>query len=71
MGQISLKAWPGMTPKNGGGYVYALGSVTLHAAPTPPPNSEPLRGGKEFAKSMLEQIAIRDSVGPIAEFPIA
>ncbi len=71
LGIVPLDEWPGMTPKNGGGYLYALGLVTLHATPTPPPNSLPTvapTAGKEFAEFMLKQIELRKSVGPTVEF---
>ncbi len=71
LGIVSLDEWPGMTPKNGGGYEYALGLLTLHARPTPPPNSLPIvapTGGKEFAEFMLKHIELRNSVGPTVEF---
>jgi len=50
-GAAALSAWPGMTPSNGGGYLYALDQMRLHARPTLPPSQEPLiapRDGKEF-----------------------
>jgi hypothetical protein len=71
LGIVALGEWPGMTPKNGGGYEYALGLLTLHARPTPPPNSLPTvapAGGKEFAEFMLKHIELRNSVGPTVEF---
>ena len=71
LGIVALDEWPGMTPKNGGGYEYALGLLTLHARPTPPPNSLPTvapSGGKEFAEFVLRHIELRNSVGPTVEF---
>jgi hypothetical protein len=71
LGIVALDEWPGMTPKNGGGYEYALGLITLHARPTPPPNSLPTVapiGGKEFAEFVLKHIELRNSVGPTVEF---
>ena len=71
MGVIQLDSWPGMTPKNGGGYEYALGLLTLHARPTPPPNSLPTvspTDGKEFAAFLLKHLELLKSVGPTVEF---
>lgn len=73
-GAVPLSTWPGMTPKNGGGYEYALGSVTLHARPTLPPGHGPLvapTDGKEFAAFMLRMSASLDAVGPAVEFLLA
>jgi hypothetical protein len=70
-GAVSLSTWPGMSPKNGGGYEYALDQMRLHARPTLPPSPEPLiapSGGKEFAAFVLKHKAILDTVGPFAEF---
>ena len=39
-GEVPLSTWPGMTAKNGGGYLYGLDQTTLHARPTLPPNHE-------------------------------
>jgi len=53
---------------NDGGSVRLL---TLHAKPTPPPNSLPTvapASGKEFAEFMLKHIELRNSVGPTVEF---
>jgi hypothetical protein len=73
-GAVSLSTWPGMTPKNGGGYEYALVNVTLHARPTLPPSHEPLvapTDGKEFAAFMLSMSTSLDAVGPAVEFLLA
>jgi hypothetical protein len=37
-GEVSLGKWQGMTPKNGGGYVYALDRLHIRARPTLPPD---------------------------------
>ena len=70
-GAVPLEQWPGMTAKNGGGYVYALDQVQIHARPTLPPGhnlgvapSDP----KEFAAFMLKATALLETVGPFAEF---
>jgi hypothetical protein len=71
LGVVALDGWPGMTPKNGGGYEYALGLLTLHARPTLSPNLLPTvapTGGNEFAEFLLKHIELRNSVGPAAEF---
>ena len=73
-GAAPLSTWPGMTPKNGGGYVYAFDLMTLYARPTLPPHHEPLvapSGGQEFAAFALKAIAILKTVGPHAEFILA
>lgn len=63
-GEVPLGSWPGMTPKNGGGYVYALDHSYLLAQPTLPvgqgfgvPPSDP----KElalFAKKASERLEL-------------
>lgn len=71
IGLVPLDDWPGMTPKNGGGYVYALAFGRLYALPTSPPNLLPViapTGSKEFAEFMLKHIELRKSVGDAAEF---
>jgi hypothetical protein len=73
-GAAALSAWPGMTPSNGGGYLYALDQMRLHARPTLPPSQEPLiapRDGKEFATFILKHKAVLDTVGPYREFILA
>jgi hypothetical protein len=63
-----------MTPSNGGGYLYALDQMRLHARPTLPPSQEPLiapRDGKEFATFILKHKAVLDTVGPYREFILA
>lgn len=71
LGIVPLDEWPGMTPKNGGGYEYALGLMRLHARPTPPPSSLPTvapTDGKQFAQFALKHIELCNSVGPTVEF---
>jgi hypothetical protein len=73
-GAAALSAWPGMTPSNGGGYLYALDQMRLHARPTLPPSQEPLiapRDGKEFATFILKHKAVLDTVGSYREFILA
>jgi hypothetical protein len=70
-GGVPLGTWQGMSPKNGGGYEYALDQMRLHARPTLPPSAEPLiapRDGKEFAAFILKCNAALDTVGPSVEF---
>lgn len=71
IGAVSLSKWPGMTAKNGGGYIYALDQMRLYAQPTLPPSLTPLiapTDGKTFAAFVLKQKAALDAVGPFAEF---
>lgn len=73
-GEVPLSSWPGMTAKNGGGYLYALDQMRLHARPTLPESQEPLvapSDGKEFAAFILKHKAILDTVGPFVEFVLA
>lgn len=73
-GTVRLSDWPGMTPKNGGGYEYALLPTSIHARPTLPPTGKPLvvpTGGQELAAFLLEVKALQDTVGPSAEFLLA
>jgi hypothetical protein len=73
-GAVDLSLWPGMIPKNGGGYLYALDQMRLHARPTLPPSEEPLVApteGKEFAAFILKHKAVLDTVGSYREFILA
>jgi hypothetical protein len=73
-GAAALSSWPGMAPENGGGYLYALDQMRLHAQPTLPPGGEPLvapTDGKEFAAFILKHKAVLDTVGPPREFILA
>ncbi|MBT9331494.1 hypothetical protein [Paracidobacterium acidisoli] len=71
-GAVPLSKWPGMTAKNGGGYEYALqGNGTIHAQPMLPLTGKPLvapAGGPEFVAFVRELVALRDAIGPSAEF---
>ena len=70
-GAVPLAKWPGMAPKNGGGYVYALDDMRLYAQPTLPTGSELLvapSDGKDFAAYFLKVKAAQDEVGPFKEF---
>jgi hypothetical protein len=73
-GAVPLSTWRGMTPKNGGGYAYALDQMRLHARPTLPPNHELNVGPsdpKEFPAYLVKVSAFLKTVGPFAEFTLA
>ena len=73
-GAAALSSWPGMSPKNGGGYLYALDQMRLHARPTLPLSYVPVEApteGREFAAFLLKHKALLDSVGPLREFILA
>jgi hypothetical protein len=67
---VPLSKWPGMAPKNGGGYEYALDLMRIHARPTPPPHSlgaqpeDPKDDPAFFAK----YVALLKTVGESDEF---
>lgn len=70
-GAVPLATWPGMTPKNGGAYLYALDQMRLLARPTLPRGhklgvapSDP----KEFVAFMKKATELLDTVGPSVEF---
>jgi hypothetical protein len=69
-GEVSLGKWQGMTPKNGGGYVYALDRLRIRARPTLPPEHPLNHPSKTFmiAAFLSEYIAALDTVGPATEF---
>ncbi len=70
-GAVPLSTWPGMTPKNGGGYVYALDQMGLHASPTLPPGHE-LNAApsdpKDLPAYLVKLNAFLKTVGPFSEF---
>lgn len=72
-GEIPLDEWPGMTPKSGGGYLYAFVGGKIHAQPTLPPNhnlgAAPI-GMKEYAAYMAKVLAMLKAVGPSGSFPL-
>jgi hypothetical protein len=69
-GEVSLGKWQGMTPKNGGSYVYALDRLRIRARPTLPPEHPLNHPSKTFmiAAFLSEYIAALDTVGPATEF---
>lgn len=70
-GEVPLASWPGMTPKNGGEYCYALDHIRLHARPALPESVGKIvapSDGKEFAAFALKYKAILDGIGPAREF---
>lgn len=70
-GAVPLGTWPGMTPKNGGGYLYALDQTILRARPTLPPNHElnvVPSDPKEVRAYWIKLKAFLDTVGPFREF---
>lgn len=71
IGEVPLSQWPGLAPKNGGGYLYAFDGMTIIAEPTLPAN----HGIKMEFKTSQETLAVlkkvaelRDTVGPRVEF---
>ena len=69
-GQVPLTRWEGMTPKGGGGYVYALDGMKILARPTLPANHglnmSPTR--EELPTVLLKAAKALSAVGPFAEF---
>jgi hypothetical protein len=73
-GAVPLNSWPGMTPKNGGGYVYAFDQMRLYARPTLPPNHElnvVPSDPKEVPAYLAKVSAFLETVGPFREFILA
>jgi hypothetical protein len=65
-GEVPLSSWLGMTPKNGGRYLYALDQMRLHCRPALPAGLGPLvapTAGQEFAAFMLKYKEKLDTVG--------
>jgi len=70
-GEVPLSTWPGMTPRNGGGYLYALDQTTLRARPTLPPNHElnvVPSDSKSVPAYLIKLSAFLETVGPFREF---
>jgi hypothetical protein len=69
-GAVPLTEWKGMTPKGGGGYVYALDGMKILARPTLPANHglnmSPTR--EEVPAVLLKAAKALNTVGPFAEF---
>jgi len=69
-GAVPLTQWKGMTPKGGGGYVYALDGMRILARPTLPAhhglNMSPTR--EEVPAVLLRAAKALNAVGPFAEF---
>jgi hypothetical protein len=69
-GAIPLAQWRGMTPKGGGGYLYALDGMKILARPTLPANHglnmSPAR--EDLPTVLLKAAKALNTVGPFAEF---
>jgi hypothetical protein len=73
-GAVPLRKWPGMTPKNGGGYLYALDQMRFHAYPTLASSLIPneLAGDpKDFLTYFAKINDLLKTVGPSREFLLA
>jgi len=71
MGEVPLSSWPGLTPRNGGRYLYALDQMRLHARPALPVQAGPIvapTGGAEYIAFILKYKALVDQIGPSTEF---
>lgn len=71
IGEVPLSQWPGMTPKNGGGYLYAFDGMKIIAEPTLPPNhgiSMEFKTPQQTLTVMKKIAELRDTVGPRVEF---
>jgi hypothetical protein len=67
LGEVPLNKWPGLTPKNGGGYVYAFNFTTISACPTLPAHiNVEIRADNISAVS--QAIEMLKSVGPHVDF---
>ena len=69
-GAVHLAEWPGMTPKNGGGYEYSLIGLTIAARPTLPHTHglKTPQKPQENAAYMKAVTALLESVGPACHF---
>ncbi|MGD0790138.1 MAG: hypothetical protein ABR920_00080 [Terriglobales bacterium] len=73
LGEVPLNQWPGMTPKNGGGYEYAFDRGWIFAEPTLPPNhgrNLQYRTNEEFLAVMKIILELKASVGDSGKFPL-
>jgi hypothetical protein len=71
IGEVPLTQWPGMTARNGGGYVYAFDGMKIIAEPTLPSNhgiNMGFKTAKETTTSLRKIAALRETVGPRVEF---
>ena len=69
-GATPLSKWSGMTPKSGGGYLYALDGLKILARPTLPSNHglNMTPTSAEVPAVLLKAAKALDAVGPYAEF---